>query len=280
MKMAIIAGLACFFVGTGLAGCGSGSAATETTMVEATTTAETTTLTTEATTTTTESPKTTTEVATNTSNIHPENEQIMNALRNYYDSHEIINGNPVSGKNGVYSKFAIEDFDGDGENELAVQYSGVNNHDVNHIYIWKADKLFFDDTFNELYRGITYQKFDDVTFLDNGVAYTDVPENHYYPDKEYLENKYYHILSNDILRKLDYDPDSFTRSDGSFPFSFILFYTKEDGAIQKIIGSGQDAYFDPVVITQEQYDANKAILYSGSVIEVKVQDFTAESIGS
>ena len=103
MKKRVIAiGLACLTAGIGLAGCAGSNpqpetTTTETTTVEemTTTTAETTT-TTQETTTTTQETTTTTEAPTTTAKAHPEDDQIMENLRAFYKSHEIVDGVPLN----------------------------------------------------------------------------------------------------------------------------------------------------------------------------------------
>ena len=285
MKKQIFIGLACLTAGIGLAGCGASNnqpvetTTSETTAAETTTTtAETTTTTVETTTaetttTATEAPTTTaTEAPTTTAKAHPEDDQIMENLRNFYKSHEKIDGVPLSYFNGYPShqntKFAIADFDGDGENEVIFQEIGttptddVIEYSIPYIKMYEANSLSDNGGILVVPHEIIY----DVTFLDNGVAYT--------YDYSCLDNKRYFLINRDLPAKLNYNMSLTYDADER-----ILSYYTNNGRIMKALTSTQDQYFDPKEKTQEQYETEKAILNSGNVIDLQVKDFTAENLG-
>lgn len=282
MKKRIIGvSLACLTAGMVFAGCGASNSTSETTTTaEETTTVTTTTTTTvemttttEETTTTTEETTTTTEAPTTVANAHPENDVFMKYLRDYYQSHNLDNGSPSPNEYVSYTKFAIADFDSDGENELAVEYDvHAEDFTANHIYIYKANNCDFDN-FDTVYRSIGYESFSKVTILDNGVAYADVPLD------STFDGKVYFILNDNMLEKLNYNLSSFVSPDGSMPSDYNLYYYIEDGVIKKIIGSGQDSYFPGVEKTQSEYESDLSILKSGNVLNIEIKDFTAENIG-
>ena len=290
-KKVIVIGLACLTAGIGLAGCaGRGNqpetttTAETTTMAETTTTtaAETTTTTKETTTTTTEAPTTTTtETLSTTAKAHPEDDRIMEYLRSYYRSHDTSSGVPHGDDYGHYVRYAIADFNADGKNELAVEYkTDSSDYNVTNIFICPVEKIDFDN-FKTIDKSIGYNTLSNVKFLDNGVAYHSISQTEidFYPDRDYLDAKEFFILSNDVLQKLNYNLDNLRDYEGNLHHSFIIEYYKENDSIYKMLDSGQEAFFEPVIKTQEQYNADKALLDSGNVLNIEVKDFTAENIG-
>ena len=277
MKKAIIIGIACLTAGTGFAGCGASSGtttetttgeATTTTMTTTTTTAETTTATTEASTITTESPTTTTtEAPTTTAKSHPEDNQIMENLRNFYKSHEIVDGYPTATENGYttcFQKFAIADFDDDGINEVAIEYQSAYFL-TDDMDIFESEITDYDKGGNCFYN--TYGKtFSNLTFLDNGVAY--------FHDENVLDSKVYNLIGESILPDLNYNKSLL---EGSILRK--LSYRMENGSIMKSLYSAHDSIFPPLEKTREQYETEKAILNSGNEMDIQVKDFTAENLG-
>ena len=273
MKKIGIIGLACLTAGIGLAGCaGSNEQPTEaTTTAETTTAAETTTTTaettttTQETTTTAEETTTTTEAPTTTAKAHPEDDQIMENLRAFYKSHEIVDGVPT--ENDVkYAKYAIADFDGDGQNEVMIEMEFDLYDDINHnLYMYNHD----DDINDEPNRVIYYTIFENVTFCDNGVAYSKHRRD------QSIDGKEYFILSDKILESLNYNLNNFHELDAEF----ILDYFYDEGRIMKHLHTCQDYYFNPVEKTQEQYESDMTIINGGKELDFQIKDFTAENIG-
>ena len=272
MKKIGIIGLACLTAGIGLAGCaGSNEQPTEaTTTAETTTVAETTT-TTQETTTTTQETTTTTEAPTTTVKAHPEDDQIMENLRAFYKSHEIVDGVPLKtddyGFTEQFAKYAIADFDGDGENEVIVETDYELYERIAHsLHMYDHDQ----DISSNPNRIFGYRSFSDVVFMDNGTAHCDSYVST-------IDGKDYYLLSDKMLESLNYNLNNFDHW-GEYN-EFLLRYYNDDGSIMKILGTTQDYYFDPVEKTQEQYESDMAILNSGKELDFQVKDFTAENIG-
>ena len=289
MRKKIIIGLACLTAGIGLAGCGGSSntgVTTETTTTaEATTTSETTTTepttttTTEApttTTTTTEAPTTTTtEVPTTVAKAHPEDDQIMEQLRAFYKSHEIVDGVPAEtayGETIQYVKYAIADFDGDGENEVAIEDycdSKTRGFEFSDVSFYKGG--ISDDNIIQWFRG---GKISDNTYLDNGISY--------YPDLNKLNEGranaivkgIYYLINKNYYEKLNYSKENL----GSSTSSYVVTYVVTDGVIHKNLGTQGDTIFDAEK-TQAEFESDMAILNSGNVMNIEIKDFTAENIG-
>ena len=210
-----------------------------------------------------------------------EDDVFMDYLRQYYNTHDTSAGTPSPDEYGHYTKYAIADFDADGENELAVQYDGLmgGEYPISNLFIYKQNNCNFDD-FETLYASIGYKKFSEVTFLDNGVVYSAISDDikKYYPNTEYLGNKQYQILSNKMYEKLNYSLDNLRTSYGNnVDHSLILQYKKENNIITKSLGAQEELF--SVEKTQEQYEADMAILNSGKELDFQVKDFTAENIG-
>ena len=81
------------------------------------------------------------------------------------------------------------------------------------------------------------------------------------------------MLDSGLYEKLNYSRDNVGDGKGLY-----LLYFTEGGSIIKQLGTVQDMLFR-VEKTQEQYEADKAILNSGNVIYVQIKDFTAANIG-
>ena len=281
MKKTIIIGVACLAVGTGLAGCGAGRSATVTTTAEATTAAETTaaaettTAVTEATTTTTEAPATTTtESPTTRAKAHPEDDRIMENLRNFYKSHDILDGMPatINKYNTIYeyTKFAIADFDGDGVNEVAIQSEQISQPQAGYLIVSIYESDVNDYSLENSVAAIDLTELSDLTFLDNGVAYTSASEH---STLDVLDDKSYYLIDYGLYGKLNYSSDNVGRGG-----RYYLLYFTEGGRIFKQLGTVQDMMFR-VEKSRAEYEADKAILNSGSVMDVQVKDFTAENVG-
>ena len=282
MKKQIFIGLACLTAGIGLAGCGASNnqpvetTTSETTTAETTTTtAETTTTTAETTTaettTTTEAPTTTaTEAPTTTAKAHPEDDQIMENLRNFYKSHDKEDGLPVNNEHDItYLKYAIADFDADGVNEVAIEFQPpqFTNPDLS---LYKSGVTDYDYPFYNTYGA----DFSELTFLDNGVAYCKTT-NDMGIGGGALDDKMYYLIGDEILPKLNYNKSLLEE----YTHLRRLYYTSENGKIMKNLYSAHDYIFEPLEKTQEQYETEKAILNSGNVIDLQVKDFTAENLG-
>ena len=210
-----------------------------------------------------------------------EDDVFMDYLRQYYNTHDTSAGTPSPDEYGHYTKYAIADFDADGENELAVQYDGLmgGEYPISNLFIYKQNNCNFDD-FETLYASIGYKKFSEVTFLDNGVVYSAISDDikKYYPNTEYLENKQYQILSNKMYEKLNYSLDNLRTSYGNnVDHSLILQYKKENNIITKSLGAQEELF--SVEKTQEQYEADMAIINGGKELDFQIKDFTAENIG-
>ena len=273
MKKKIIIGLACLTAGIGLAGCEASNSTTETTdtttTAEATTTSETTTAE-PTTTTTTEAPTTTTtEAPTTTAKAHPEDDQIMEKLRNFYKSHEIVDGVPVGNYGSKYAKFAIADFDADGENEVMIEHryklSDDDDDEIPETTMYEADSL------NDGTHSLPYTAIGDVTFLDNGVGYVTYPNS----SANILDNKKYFLISDEMPAKLHYNMDLA----GFESIARVLYYYEEDGRIYKSLVSAHDSLFQPKEKTMEEYEEEKAILNNGKIMDINVKECTADNIG-
>ena len=245
---------------------------TETT--ETTTTAETTT-TTQETTTTTQETTTTTEAPTTTAKAHPENDRIMENLRNFYKSHTIVDGVPVD-EDGTtkYTKFAIADFDGDGENEVAINHL---NDGTNYGMGQVATIIIYNDNIsnNDILKRIGYSELSDNVYLDNGIAYvSDVMiADHNSRANDGLKDRYY-IINNSFYEKLNYSKDNI----GDQTSDYVLSYYEQEGKINKYLHTLHDGLFS-VEKTQAEYESDKAILESGNVMNIEVKEFTAENLG-
>ncbi len=270
-----------------LGGCGASSNTTGTTTSETTaTTDETTTatitptteadttVTTETTaTTTTEAPTTTTiEVPTTTAKAHPEDDVFMQHLRNLYNA-GTKDGVPAEEGYYKYQKFAIADFDADGENELMIEhrFEWGDEFEISEMNMYEASSLgkgFHEDAV----AGLPNTAFSDVTFLDNGVAYSAYSSNSM---QNILDNKKYFLINDEMPSKLHYN-----MSLANFEsIARVLFYYEENGKIFKSLASAHDILFDPKEKTQAEYEEEKAILNKGKVMDINVKECTAENIG-
>ena len=81
------------------------------------------------------------------------------------------------------------------------------------------------------------------------------------------------MIDTSLYGKLNYSRDNVGSGKG-----YYLLYFTEGGSIFKQLGTVQDMMFR-VEKTQEQYEADNAILNSGNVMDVQVKDFTAGNIG-
>lgn len=206
---------------------------------------------------------------------HPEDDDIMEHLREFYSCHKLVDGVPADTQNPdypvKYEKYAIADFDGDGVNELMIQ-TGFDYFDTiaHNLFMYDHDQTI---GYNES-RILAFHPFSDVTFSDNGIAY-------YYADADAgwtgnaIDGKNYYILSDKKLEELNYNLNNFHEGASTF----ILIYKKEDGKIKKYLNGGSEWYFEPAIKTQEQYDNDMSILNSGHVMDIDIKDFTAENIG-
>ena len=135
------------------------------------------------------------------------------------------------------------------------------------IYMYEPDSL------DKISLGVRHEMISDLTFLDNGVAYSTSYGT------ALMDGKSYYIFNRDILPKINYNLSlaDFT------PDTLHLHYYKSDGRIYKEL-YGQlfgidDGVFDPKEKTQAEYEADKSILESANVMALQVKDFTAENIG-
>ena len=201
-----------------------------------------------------------------------EDDQIMENLRAFYKSHEIVDGVPARENNLKYAKYAIADFDGDGQNEVMVETSFiyVDNNIAHELYMYDHDQelgLMAE-------RVLPFQSFSNQTFLDNGVSNRGVNGDNDYAN-DAIDKKVYFILSDKVLEQLNYNLNNFYEGSNMF----LLYYYENNGKILKTLGGGQEAYFEPKEKTQAEYEADMAILNSGKELDFQVKDFTAENIG-
>ena len=172
--------------------------------------------------------------------------------------------------------FAVDDFDGDGENELIIEGHVKSNSGYDDCNLILKEK---DDLYGNLLEDVVIENksFSDVTFRDNGVA--SAANNGRNTSFPLIDNTEYHILNKNILSKLNYN---MSNSDANYDWSsalYVLHYYMEDGQIKKLLGSGHEAYFEPKLKTEAEYEQDKALLNGGDVIKADVKDFTAENIG-
>lgn len=200
-------------------------------------------------------------------------------LQDIYNSYPKTDGVP-SEDDGYsvikYQRFAVDDFDGDGEKELIIEdhVKSRSGHDDCNLILKEKDDLY-----GEIWENVVIENkaFSDVTFRDNGVA--SAANNGRNTSFPLIDNTEYHILNKNMLSKLNYN---MSNSDANYDWSstlYVLHYYMEGGQIKKLLGSGHEAYFDPKVKTEAEYEQDKALLNGGDVIKVDVKDFTAENIG-
>ena len=214
------------------------------------------------------------EALTEVAKSHPEDEQIMENLRAFYKSHEIVDGVPTEISNSEtrkYLKYSIADFDGDGENELAIEdFYKVDMYEFQNTYIYKSNvsNLTRDNAMEVM----DYKQFSDITFLDNGIAYCANAKSSTPVDSR--DKGVYYLINDDYYGKLNYSKDNV----GDNPKGLGINYFIRDGVIIKNLGTVQDFMFQTEK-TWEQYEADMDILNSGNVMNIEVKDFTAENIG-
>ena len=214
---------------------------------------------------------------------HPEDEVLMNYIREYYRSHEKVEGGyPVIDEGhksyaGYYTKYAIADFDADGTDELAVEstitWTKYNTEEHPELDIYKSYSIDFD--YASASYGTFNTDFSGITFYNNGVAESDVsynkPEN---VKGEVIDNRFYYLLNEDFLGRLNYSKENV----GEFWPGMVLYYYKKDGEIHKTLNTFSEN--DPdVVKTQEEYNNDIKTLHSGDVMNIQVKEFTAENLG-
>jgi len=204
---------------------------------------------------------------TETTNEYPEDDQLMENLRNFYMSNEKVDGVPVY-RNSEFKKFAIADFDADGKNEVMVEkYYDINGSIGQDLSMYEADSPI-GGNYSNCDKMIPDQIFSDVTFLDNGVAHITL-------DGWSFDNRVYFLLNEDMPKKFNYDMSLTYES----PSRRLLYRENSDGTKERSFESIQDLLFDPVDVTQAEYEEEYAILNSGKVMDFEVKDFTAENLG-
>lgn len=198
-------------------------------------------------------------------------------LQNLYKNSITIDGLPGEsfgeGKY-VYDKYAIADIDNDGADELLIQdktiVASYDGSAWSNIF-----KIEEGETGKPNNCVIPQKGFNEVTFLDNGVAFAAYGEG--YDGFRVLDDKEYYLLDKGMLGKLNYNmANAYWQPESDV---FLVYYYKQDGKIYKELGSGQDIYFDPKEKTESEYEQEKQLLTGGNVINVNVKDFTAENIG-
>lgn len=198
-------------------------------------------------------------------------DKLMEALKNFYNSQKKADGVPVTDDGAFkYSRFAIADFDNDGEPEVIIETDFDSFGSACHeLYMFKSD----DDINFATEKVLPFKSFSTTTFLDNGIAYS---EDKYLGD---FDKNFYCLLNKDMLDKLN--------CDASVPIpNRILKYMIIEGTINKFFGNSEENLSEIEAIeettsetkTEEEYKAEKAIINSGNKIEVQIKDFTSENL--
>ncbi|GEM_PF-5770336 len=214
---------------------------------------------------------------------HPEDEVLMNYIREYYRSHEKVQGGyPIIDEGhksyaGYYTKYAIADFDADGTDELAVEstitWTKYNAEEHPELDIYKSYSIDFD--YASASYGTFNTNFSGIAFYNNGVA--ESANTYIKPENikgEVIDNRFYYLLNEDLLGRLNYSKENV----GEFHPGMVLYYYKKDGAIHKTLNTFSENDLD-VVKTREEYNNDIKTLRSGEVINIQVKDFTAENLG-